>query len=405
MMNWHFQFLVSGLIWFAAVGVGRSDDWPHWMGPRHDGVWRESGILKTFPPSGVRYRWRVPVDKGYTGPAVASGKLYIMDRLEEPSKPDTGSGGDQNAGKGKKNPGGFPELAGRERVLCLDVKTGKQIWKYEYDCVYRISYPEGPRTTPLVDGDRVYTLGAMGHLFCFQRDTGKKLWEKNLLETYQAKAPVWGFAAHLRVYGEKLVTLAGGDGSAVVCLNKQNGREIWKAQTAEEVGYAPPVPLVIGDRIQLVYWADEFVCGLQLDSGKENWKIRFPEEPHQRPIVTIMTPQVSGRKIMVSNFYNGSCVIEVAEDGKSAKKLWAADPGERNHKTGLNILMGAPLVRKNHIYGFAGKGEMRCVELDTGKQLWEEKTATRSDRSSYFATAFITPHEDRFLSLMTRGNC
>ena len=376
----------------------QADDWPHWMGPQHDGVWREKGIVKTLPKEGPKYKWRVPINKGYTGPAVVDGKLFVMDRVEKPAPAD-----DDAAGKAKAAPRGLPVLEGTERVLCLNAETGKEIWKHEYECTYRISYPEGPRTTPVVDGERVYTLGAMGNLFCFEKDGGKKIWHKDLLKGYEAKAPVWGFAAHLRVYGDKLVTLVGGEGSAVVCLNKLTGEEIWKAESAKEVGYAPPVPMKFGMQTQLVYWSDEAIMGLDLESGKKTWNIKFPENPPQRPIVTIMTPQISGRKVMVSNFYNGSCVVEVSKDGAEVKKLWSADPKERTHKTGLNILMGSPLVKNGHVYGFAGKGEMRCINLETGEQVWEEKSPAKADRASYFATAFITPHEDRYFIFNDQG--
>ncbi len=404
-------FLTFSCVFGMCVGLGKAsvaDDWPHWLGPRHDGVWREKGIVKVLPETGAKYKWRVPINKGYTGPAVVDGRLYVMDRIEKeeekkdvPARDAEGKGKDEK--KERARTPGFPSIGGTERVLCLDANTGEEIWKHEYECVYQISYPEGPRTTPVVEGDFVYTLGAMGNLFCLNKETGEKVWHKNLTKAYKTKPPVWGFSAHQRIYGDKLVLVVGGEGSAVVCLNKKNGKQIWKAETAKEVGYAPPVPMEIGMGIQLVYWSDEAITGLDLESGKKRWTIKFPEVPVQRPIVTIMTPQISGRKIMVSNFYNGSCVVEVAKDGNSVKKLWSADPQEKSHKTGLNILMGTPLVHDGHIYGFAGKGEMRCVELESGKQVWEEKSPANADRASYFATAFITPHEDRYFVFNDQG--
>lgn len=378
--------------------VSHADDWPNWMGPTNDGVWHEKGILKSFPESGPKYVWRVPIGKGYTGPAVVDGKLYVMDRIE--SADEDADGEDKKKAAPAR---GLSEIPGQERVFCLDCTTGKEIWKHEYDSVYKISYPEGPRTTPLVDGDFVYTLGAMGDLICFQKDTGKIAWQKNLGETYKAKTPVWGFAAHQRIYDEKLVLVVGGEGSAVVCLNKTDGTEIWKAETAKEVGYAPPVPMKIGMQSQLVYWSDEAITGLDLESGKRKWTIKFPEVPPSRPTVTIVTPQISGRKIVVSNFYNGAIAVEVAEDGNSVKKLWASDPTDRNHKTGLNILMGSPVIRDGHLFGFAGKGEMRCLNMETGEQVWEDKNPAKAKRDSYFATAFFTPHADKYFIFNDQG--
>jgi len=385
----------------AFTELANGDDWPNWMGPTNDGIWHEKGILETFPESGAKYVWRVPIGKGYTGPAVVDGKLYVMDRVEKPKSENDADGEDEK--KERRPARGLPIIPGTERVLCLDSKTGKEIWKHQYESVYKISYPEGPRTTPLVDGNFVYTLGAMGDLICFQKESGKIAWQKNIGETYKAKTPVWGFSAHPRIYDEKLVLVVGGAGSAVVCLNKADGSEIWKAGNAEEVGYAPPVPMKIGMQTQLVYWSDEAITGLDLETGKQKWTIKFPEVPVSRPTVTIVTPQISGRKIVVSNFYNGAIAVEVTEDGNNVKKLWSSDQSDRSHKKGLNMLMGSPVIRNGHVFGFAGKGEMRCLNLNTGEQIWEDKKPANAVRDSYFATAFFTPHEDKYFIFNDQG--
>ena len=129
-------------------------DWPQWMGEKRDGVWRESGILEEFPASGLAIKWRVPISGGYAGPAVAAGRVYVTDytRTEGDAKPDSNT---------------RSEVKGKERILCLNAADGQEIWKHEYDCPYKISYASGPRCTPTVDGGKVYTLGAEGHLYCF----------------------------------------------------------------------------------------------------------------------------------------------------------------------------------------------------------------------------------------------
>src|SRR5262249_17670557 len=195
----------------------RADDWPQWLGPQRDGVWRETGIVDKFPQGGPKVVWRVPVENGFSGPAVVGGRVYLTDH--------------QRAKDDKGNPlrptrdGGF---AGKERVLCLDVADGKVIWKHEYDCPYKIYYPDGPRCTPLVHQGKVYTLGGMGDLVCLDAKKGDVLWSKNLAKEYKTEPPVWGYAAHPLIDGDLLYTLAGGEGSNVVALNKDTGREVWK---------------------------------------------------------------------------------------------------------------------------------------------------------------------------------
>src|SRR2546430_5150314 len=117
-----------------------------------DGVWRETGILEKFPAEGPKVRWRAPIGAGYTGPAVANGRVYVMDHqlAQGASNPS--------------NPFARGEIPGTERVLCLKEDDGKILWKHEYDCLYAVSYPAGPRATPTVHDGKVYTLGTEGNL-------------------------------------------------------------------------------------------------------------------------------------------------------------------------------------------------------------------------------------------------
>ncbi|MCI0354115.1 MAG: PQQ-binding-like beta-propeller repeat protein, partial [Acidobacteria bacterium] len=177
-----------GLLGLAALVLAtmpaRGDDWPQWLGPQRDGVWRESGILKTFPKDGPQVRWRTPIGGGYAGPAVAGGRVYVTDRVLKEGAKDPAS---------QFKRGRTPAS---ERVLCLNEADGKIVWKHEYDCSYTISYPAGPRTTPVVQDGKVYTLGAEGHLLCLQTETGKVVWSRDLKKDYGiASSPMWGFSS------------------------------------------------------------------------------------------------------------------------------------------------------------------------------------------------------------------
>src|SRR6478672_2958157 len=131
--------------------------------------------------------------------AVAGGKVFLTDRVLK---------------SGAKNPANPFEkksrVEGTERVLCLDEATGNVLWKHEYDCPYQLSYAAGPRTTPVVAGDRVYTLGAMGDLYCLDVHKGKVVWSKNVRKQYGVETPVWGFAASPLLDGDRLICLVGG---------------------------------------------------------------------------------------------------------------------------------------------------------------------------------------------------
>src|SRR5262249_7736748 len=174
-------FLLAALAWPLAA---RADDWPQWLGPKRDGVWREAGILDRFPKGWPKVVWRKEVRLGYAGPAVATGKVYVTDFVLDK---DAGGPG----GKGKK-----ARMAGKERVLCSEVATRHPLGKQAHPWRSRVSPPAGPRTTPTVSGNRVYTLGTMGDLYCLDTRDGKVIWSKNFPKDYKVPVPMWGFAAH-----------------------------------------------------------------------------------------------------------------------------------------------------------------------------------------------------------------
>src|SRR5262245_9454488 len=135
--------------WLASgVSTLFAEDWPEWLGPNHDSVWRETGIIEKFPSDGPKIRWRSNIGAGYSGPTVAQGRVYVADRLLSPGVTNPA------------DPFQRGRIAGVERVLCLNEADGKIIWKHEYDCAYSVSYPAGPRVAPQVSGGKVYSLGA-----------------------------------------------------------------------------------------------------------------------------------------------------------------------------------------------------------------------------------------------------
>jgi outer membrane protein assembly factor BamB len=158
-------------------------DWPQWLGEDREGIWRETGLLERFPADGTKVLWRAPLGTGNSGPAVAKGRVYVMDR-----QPALGANGKPVTAEKGKSPG-------KERIVCLSPTDGKLLWERAYDCPYTIAYRNGPRVTPLVHKGRVYTLGAMGDLYCLDANTGAVCWHKNLAEAYQATLPAWGWAA------------------------------------------------------------------------------------------------------------------------------------------------------------------------------------------------------------------
>ena len=185
---------LTALLVMTFFSTARADDWPQWLGPRRDSIWREPGLATAIPAAGLPVKWRVPVAGGYSGPAVADGRVYVMDYVAR-------------EGELVNGPNDRTLRAGTERLLCLDAATGRLLWKHEYDCPYSISYASGPRCTPTVADGRVYALGAEGNLTCLHAISGAVLWSKDFKKEYRVATPIWGFCGHPLLVGKSLICL------------------------------------------------------------------------------------------------------------------------------------------------------------------------------------------------------
>lgn len=368
------RLVVTSLICLFAWTSLDADDWPQWMGPKRDGIWRESGMLRTFGAEGPKVSWTAKVAGGYAGPAVAAGRVFVTDYVVKEG--DTApSPNDRNV------------LKGTERIWCLDEDTGREIWKHEYDRPYEISYPAGPRATPTVDGDRVYVLGAEGDLICLRVDDGDVIWSRNLPTEYQAETPIWGYSAHPLIIGEQLICLAGGEGSAVVSLNKRTGKELWRSLTTTNIGYAPPTLIQAGGTSQLLVWHATSLNSLDPSTGKPYWSHAL--EPDYQ--MSIAPPLQIGNLLCVGAIKNKSMGLMLAADAPAAEVLWRG-----SNRLGVGPSHCPLVADKNsddHLYG-VDRGALLCVQVSTGKRVWEDFSLTTNKRRANAGTAFIIRNED-----------
>ncbi len=347
-----------------------ADDWPQWGGPRRDGVWRESGIVERLPDSDVLPRlWSVPVAEGYSGPAVAAGRVYLTDRQPQ----------EQN-----------------ERILCLDTETGQEIWSHTHPARYTISYPAGPRATPVIDERRLYTVGAVGHFFCFDAASGKVLWKKQFADDFGTELPTWGMAASPLIDGDRLITLVGGsDGALVVCFDKRTGEELWRALDDPAVGYCPPMIFEFGGRRQLIIWHPGAVSSLDPQTGSVIWE--FPWEI--RAGLSIPAPRSVGQRLFLTSFYNGPLMLNVTANDATVD--WRGTSNSERKTDGLHSIMPTPWVNAENIFGICSYGQLRCLDTQSGERLWETREATGEGR---WWNAFLIPHEDRFFIHNEQGD-
>ena len=370
-----------------------ADDWPQWMGPNRDGTWKETGILRKFPPGGPKKLWSVPIGGGYAGPAVADGKVYVADYQSD----------DPNRGN---NPGGTTKRTGKERVLCLDAATGKELWKHEYNCPYNVSYGAGPRCTPTVAGGRVFALGTMGDLRVLDADKGTLVWKKDFKTDYNAKTPLWGFAGHPLVYKDTVICLVGGD-SLLVAFDTATGKEVWKALTTPgegKAGYSPPTLIEAGGAKQLVIWHPEKLVGLNPDTGKRYWDV--PLKPAYE--MSIMAPVQYKDRLFAGGIGWAGVTLKLDPDKPAVTEVWR---GVSNKANGLYPVNSPPLVEDGVLYGTDQPGCLRAVELDTGKRLWATtlpvigKDEDPEDRRAHGSgTAFLVKNGDRYFIFGESGH-
>lgn len=372
--------IAIGLV-LIATAAARADDWPQWMGPQRDNVWREKGILDKFPQGGPKVVWRAKVANGYSGPAVADGLVFLTDYI-----PDGDLSNKENWDREK--------FTGKERVQCFDAKTGELKWKYDYPCTYNMAYPNGPRCTPNVDAGKVYTLGAEGNLYCFDAKTGKIHWSRDFKKSYGVDAPLWGFAAHPLIDGERIICLVGGKGSVVVAFDKNTGEGVWKALSAAEPGYSPPSIIEAGGKRQLLIWHPESLNSLDPATGNVYWSVKQATANG----TSIMMPRKLNNDLFIGAWQNKGQLLKLDASKPAATTVWKA-----NRDNSVFPVNNTPHLETGHIYGVCNDGELRCVSMKDGERLWET-FAPVAGKKVASGTAHLVKHEDRFFIVAETGD-
>jgi outer membrane protein assembly factor BamB len=373
-----------GLVMNAALtlseSIVRGDDWPHWMGPQRDNVWREEGVLETFPKDGLKPEWETPIAGGYAGPAVAQGKVVVTDFV-------TGA-------NVKVDNFDRASSTGTERVLCLDEATGTVLWKHEYPQTYGISYPAGPRCTPIIEGEFVYTLGAEGRLLCLRLADGKVAWGKDLKAEYKTKSALWGYASHPLIDGQKLICVVGTSVAHAVAFDKLTGKELWRTNTAPEQGYSPPTIIEAGGVRQLVLLKPDGVYAADPETGKVLWETDYDADNGS----IIMTPLKIDDYLYVGGWQEKNLLLKLKSDRPGVDVVF-----RNKARHGLSPVNVQPFVDGNVIYGFHEKGDLRAIEIPSGQILWRT-AGPLGDRPQGSATAFMVKHGDRFWMFTEKGD-
>jgi outer membrane protein assembly factor BamB len=339
--------IAIALIALSSVEYLSADEWPQWRGPGRDGHALGAQIPITFPAKAPEPKWTIDVGLGYSGPAVAQGKVFLHAR-----------------DAAKKT----------ERCLCLDAATGKQLWEVSYACKFDAPDPtagKGPNATPTVDRDRVYYFGLGGVLTCIAIATGKVLWQHDCDKEYwgvvktadgdDAWFPPCGASASILVDGDTLIVPIGGKkAGAITGFDRNTGKLLWKVLD-DRSSYASPFIASPGGVKQIVAFTGTRMVGLRHSDRELLWDYPFPTKFEQ----TIVSPVIWKDRVILGGEAKPTVVLKFSRDGEKVKKetAWKSDE--------LRMYLTTPIVFNDHLIGFDHRAtRLVCLKLKNGELAW-----------------------------------
>jgi outer membrane protein assembly factor BamB len=338
-----------------------AQDWSQWRGPARNGSVAEKDTPTAWPES-LRKVWRVEIGEGYASPVVANGVAFVHTRKD-------------------------PE----ELVLAVNLKDGSVLWQQKYVSnfkknQYAVQMAKGPNATPLVMGNRLFTLGVSAVLTAWDTKTGKQLWTKDFSRTIDTSKMFCGTAASPIGVDGNLVVQVGSDihGGQVLALDPATGATKWEWRGLGP-GYASPVVIEVGGSKQLVTMTEGSIIGLDTKKGKELWSVAFPDEWHEN----ITTPLWTGTLLVVSGTRQGTHAYSLAQTGGT----WKATEVWKNPEVAM--YMSSPVFGDGLIYGHSSKrkGQFVAVDAKTGVTRWQTE-----GREGDHASILLTPRNVLFLT-------
>ena len=339
-----FAFFVVTL---TAQSAPLAQDWPQILGPTRNGIYTGPDIVPSFPRTGPPMLWTRDVGAGFAGPTVVGNQLVLFHRVNN-----------------------------RETVEAMDAMTGKTIWTFDYPTGYRddFGFDEGPHAPPVIANGRVFTHGADGILHGIDFKTGKMLWSVDTRSTFDAPKGYFGVASSPVVDGDRILVNVGGkkglaapkpgEGAGIVAFDAATGKTLWTS-TADEASYSAPIVADIAGQHTAVFFTRTGLVALDPASGKVRYQYRW--RARMAASVNAATPIISGDRIFLSASYStGAVLLQVANN--AVTPIWSGDESMSNHYS-------TSVLKDGFLYGFNGRQEfgqtLRCVELATGKVMWD----------------------------------
>ena len=357
-----------GLLLLSVTSSADASDWPQWQGPNRDAISKETGLLKEWPKEGPPLAWRIKgLGGGYSAPSIAAGRIFGMSTRED-----------------------------NEVVWALSESDGKPVWSTPVGQVVSQSMPqgqEGPGCTPTVDGDRLYVISDSGELACLQVSDGKIVWQRSLVRDLGGRMPTWSYRESPLIDGDKLICTPGGSDALMAALDKRTGKTIWKTKAPEGVGggqarrgrfinsavaYASAIAIDFAGQRQYVQLTAKTLLGVAASDGKVLWRYDKPANPSG---INCSTPIYHDGMVFDASAYGaGGGVVKLSDDGHGgvkADEVWFSKKMQ-NHHGGVILFDGC-------LYGANGGNEggaLICLDFQTGKVLWDQRTERRAPKGS-----------------------
>jgi outer membrane protein assembly factor BamB len=330
-----FRNVLTALALSASATTQALEDWPQWRGPHRDGLSAEKNLLKSWPQDGPPLAWRVSgAGEGYSSFAVAGGRIFTL-----------GARGD------------------REYVVAFDAASGKRLWEVAHGSRFKNDRGDGPRSTPTVDGARLYVFGASGDLTALDAASGKIAWTVNVIRDFGGQNTKWGFSESPLVSGDRIIVSPGGSGSAIVAVNKANGKLLWKSE-GDTAGYSSAVLHEVGGVRQAIVFTGQRALGLDIDNGRVLWSY----DRVSNRVANIATPIARGNRVFLSSDYGtGAALLELTPSaGAIAAREVYFTRDMRNHHAS-SVLIG------DYLYGFSS-AILTAMKFDTGEVAWRDRS-------------------------------
>jgi outer membrane protein assembly factor BamB len=314
---------------------GPVSEWFQWRGPNRDGISAETGLLQEWPKSGPAQVWKVAgAGNGYSSFSTSGGRLYTLGAR-----------------------------SGNEYVIALDRATGKKVWETLNGRRYENDRGDGPRSTPTVDGDRLYVLGGSGDLTCLDAATGKKIWSINIVQKFGGVNPYWGYSESPLIVGDRILVNAGGRRASIVAVAKADGSTLWQ-QHNDGAGYSSPVLMRTGSLNQVIFFTESHALAVDPRDGRLLWTYNKANNG----TANVATPIVRGTRVFVSSDYGtGAALLDVRAAGNlaTANEVYFTRDMRNHHASSVLVA--------DHLYGFSSS-ILTALKFDTGQMAWRDRS-------------------------------